>query len=78
MANGLTTTVIDPFHQQLRAELESDLEELKTALCNNMARDFLEYKYRCGSIVALQQVLDKCAEVEARMYGERKKALDDD
>ena len=75
---GLTTTVIDPFHQQLRAELEADLEELKAALCGNLAQTIEEYRYRCGTIVALQQVLEKCAEVETRMYGERKRALEEE
>lgn len=74
----LTTTVIDPFHQQLRAELERDLEQLKATLCGNMAQNFEQYRYMCGTIVALEQILDKCSEVEARMYGERKKALDEE
>lgn len=75
---GLTTTVIDPFHQQLRTELEADLESLKAALCNNLAQSIEEYRYRCGTIMALQQVLEKCAEVETRMYGERKRALEEE
>lgn len=72
------TGVIDPFHQQLRVELEEDLTALKETLCGNLARDLEHYRYMCGSIVALQQVLEKCTEVEARMYGERKKALEED
>ena len=74
----LTTAVIDPFHGQLRTELEADLAALKETLCGNLARDIEQYRYMCGTIVALQQVLDKCTEVEARMYGERKRALEED
>lgn len=68
---ALTTAGIDPFHANLRAKLEADLKQLREALCSNMARDFLDYKYRCGTIVALQQVLDRCEEIEAEMYGMR-------
>lgn len=68
---ALTTTGLDPFHTKLRARLEADLAELRTALCGNMARSIEDYRFRCGTIVALQQVLEQCQEIEAELYGLR-------
>lgn len=68
---AIITTGLDPFHSALRTRLEADLASLREALCSNMARDFLDYKFRCGTIVALQQVLDQCQEIETQMYGMR-------
>lgn len=68
---AFTTTGLDPFHQNLRAALEADIKELKENLCNNLARDIEQYRYMCGTIVALQQVLERCEEIETKMYGQR-------
>lgn len=67
----LTTTGLDPFHHNLRAALEADIKELKENLCSNLARDIEQYRYMCGTIVALQQVLERCEEIETKMYGQR-------
>lgn len=65
----LITTGFDPFHRELRTRLEADLASLKETLVNNLARDIEHYRYMCGTIVALQQVLEHCQEIEAKMQG---------
>lgn len=64
----MPATVQDPFHRRLRARLVEELEAQRDALCNNFALDFPDYRYCCGRIVMLQQVLQVAEEIEAEMY----------
>lgn len=60
--------IIDEFHRRLRTVIEEKKADLRQALCSNMARDFEDYRYRCGYLVALDDVLGNCEDVEAAIY----------
>jgi hypothetical protein len=68
--------VIDPFHRNLRNDLLEELQARRDNLCDNMAGNIEDYRYRCGTIVAIQLVLEKCQEIETRMYGDSQTAAD--
>lgn len=71
------SAVIDPFHRALRAILEEELQGRKEALCSNLAADIEDYRFRCGYLVALMEVLAQCGSVEADMYGGERPPEDD-
>lgn len=61
--------IIDPFHRQLRMELLQELERRKDYLCRNGVGSMEDYRYICGGIVAMQEILELCLAIEARLFG---------
>jgi hypothetical protein len=61
--------IIDPFYRSLYNELIPQINNKAAELCAGRAIDYATYREEVGYIRALNDVLDKCAELERTKYG---------
>jgi hypothetical protein len=70
MAAEREPVIIDPFHRMLRDEMRVAVGDRVEALADGSAGSFDDYRYQCGYLQAIKDVLDKCLEIERRTHGE--------
>lgn len=63
--------IVDPFHRKLYELLAADINNRMTSLAAGSCGDFATYKHQTGYIEALNDVLEKCREIEVDQYGAR-------
>lgn len=75
----MSPNIIDPFHGALYKVLTEKLQDRVTGLANGSARAILgsnstvaeNYAVQTSYILALQDIIGMCVEVEQEMYGKR-------
>lgn len=60
------------FERELRKVVDEEVAELSHQLGLGMAKDYADYKERCGVIKGLQSITDKIQFVREKLYGKEK------
>lgn len=64
-------SIIDPFHRRLHAALSEVIASRVTSLASGAAANWNQYVDQTSYLRALNDVLDKCEELERDQYGTR-------
>lgn len=64
-------SIIDPAYKVLCNELAQDIDNRTFSLASGGARDMETYREQVGYIQALNDVINKCVELERARYGKR-------
>ena len=67
-----TRYIVDRFHKQLYPLIQNDIQHLVNQLVSGSAANYVEYREQVKYIQALNDVIDRCAEIERNIYGEQR------
>jgi hypothetical protein len=63
--------IVDPFYRNLWKWISEEIDKRMVHLSGGGAQDYCQYHGQVGYILALNDVLEKCRQIEQDRYGTR-------